>query len=457
MTYKGRIEMRILNIMFSMGLVTLSACFPAWAQSTLLIENVTLIDGTGAAGIDKVSVLVENGRISNVSVQRLAAPRAARVIDGSGKFLIPGIIDSHMHLPGGRQGPGNSEMIMDTATGLRVLHGFLYAGVTAVYDSGNHANFIYKMRDDERAGRIISPRIYATGSLVAKKDGYACCAGSTTIDGFEDGRGKLDALFTQKPDMLKFTRDRRGMGPQAKELPVIPDDDFSKLIRYAKEKGVRTTIHIADETAARLAISAGVDALAHPVFLADASTGFAQYAAEQNVVISSTALLFGAVGRVELDNSFFDGPLFAAILTDEELEFNKVTERNRYASSGMSGWMRGVLPAVLRNLKQLHDAGAIIAMGTDRVLGPMVHMEMQLLADAGIPLVDVIKASTLNAAQYIGVEDDLGSIEIGKIADMVLLSDDPTKDIRNSRTIEAVFKNGQEIDRNALNLPINGK
>lgn len=236
---------------------------------------------------------------------------------------------------------------------------------------------------------------------------------------------------------------------------MVRDDDFSRLIRYAKENGARTTIHIADETAVRLAIAAGVDALAHPVFLADASTGFAAYVAEQGVVISSTALLLGAVDRVELDNSFFDDSLFTAVLTEEELEFSKVAERDSYASSGMSGWMRGVLPAVLRNLKQLHDADAIIVMGTDRVLGPMVHMEMELLAEAGIPVVDVIKASTLNAARYIGVEEDLGSTEVGKLADTVILTRDPTVDIRNSRTIEAVFKGGQEIDRSQLDLAIN--
>jgi cytosine/adenosine deaminase-related metal-dependent hydrolase len=344
---------------------------------------------------------------------------------------------------------------MDTDTGLKVLHGFLYAGVTAVYDSGNHDKYIYKMRSDSLAGRIVSPRIYATGSLVAKKNGYACCAGATTMDGFEDGKVKLDALFANKPDMLKFTRDRRGMGPRGQDLPLIPDDDFSQLIRYAKDNGVRTTIHIADEEAARLAIAAGVDALAHPVFLADASTGFAEYVADQGVVISSTALLFGAVGRVELDNTFFDDPLFTETLTEEERQFNKVTERNRYASSGMSGWMRGVLPAVLRNLKQLHDAGAIIAMGTDRLIGPMVHMEMELLAEAGIPPLDVITLSTLNGAKYIGVEAYLGSIEVGKRADMVILSKDPSVNIRNSRTIERVFINGKEIDRTQLDVAIN--
>ncbi|MGB1877133.1 MAG: amidohydrolase family protein [Rhodospirillaceae bacterium] len=448
-------RIRLLISLALLGFYCTGSAGARTSSETLLIRNITLIDGTGAEPLPNASVLIVDGLISKITTENTSAPEGATEIGGDGKYLMPGLIDSHMHLPGGRTGPGNREMIMDTDTGLKVLHGFLYAGVTAVYDSGNHDKYIYKMRSDSLAGRIVSPRIYATGSLVAKKNGYACCAGATTMDGFEDGKVKLDALFANKPDMLKFTRDRRGMGPRGQDLPLIPDDDFSQLIRYAKDNGVRTTIHIADEEAARLAIAAGVDALAHPVFLADASTGFAEYVADQGVVISSTALLFGAVGRVELDNTFFDDPLFTETLTEEERQFNKVTERNRYASSGMSGWMRGVLPAVLRNLKQLHDAGAIIAMGTDRLIGPMVHMEMELLAEAGIPPLDVITLSTLNGAKYIGVEAYLGSIEVGKRADMVILSKDPSVNIRNSRTIERVFINGKEIDRTQLDVAIN--
>jgi len=117
--------------------------------------------------------------------------------------------------------------------------------------------------------------------------------------------------------------------------------------------------------------------------------------------------------------------------------------------------MRGVLPAVLRNLKQLYDAGAVVAAGTDRVLGPMLHMEMELLAEAGIPNIDVITMATLNSAKYIGIEDDLGSIEVGKVADLLILSEDPTSDIRNSRSVERVFKGDVEIDRSQLNVAIN--
>jgi imidazolonepropionase-like amidohydrolase len=159
----------------------------ATAGEGLLFENVTLIDGTGRAPRAATWVLVEDGRIAEVSAQAPRVPKTVRRIDGTGKFLMPGLIDSHIHLPGGRAGAGNREMIMDPQAGLRVLHGYLYSGVTSVYDSGNHGKYIAKMRTDERAGTIVSPRIFATISLIAPVDGHGCCAGGTPVENYQDG------------------------------------------------------------------------------------------------------------------------------------------------------------------------------------------------------------------------------------------------------------------------------
>ena len=88
-------------------------------------------------------------------------------------------------------------------------------------------------------------------------------------------------------------------------------------------------------------------------------------------------------------------------------------------------------------------------------MGPMVHQEMEILVEAGIPTLAAILMGTLNAAAYIGVEEDLGSIEPGKLADMVLLTADPVADIHNTTMIDAVFKGGQKIDRSTLDVPAN--
>ena len=107
------------------------------------------------------------------------------------------------------------------------------------------------------------------------------------------------------------------------------------------------------------------------------------------------------------------------------------------------------------NLRKINEAGGILAAGTDQTTGPALHRELELLADAGIPPSDIIRIATLNGAIYLGKERDMGSVEEGKIADLVLLAADPTVDIRNAEQIVQVIKGGQIVDRSRLDLPAN--
>jgi imidazolonepropionase-like amidohydrolase len=416
------------------------------AQS-LLIENVTLIDGTGAAPVAGASVLVEDGRFAMILAGPLSRPAGVPVVDGTGKFLMPGLIDSHIHLPGGRGGPGNRTMIIDMDTARASLDSYLYSGVTAVYDSGNNAEFIYQIRDDERAGRISGPRIYATISLIAPPEGHGCCAGGTVVYDYEDGVKKLDALFKMKPDLLKFTRERRGMGPVGRNIPLLEQGLMNKLVAYAHDNGIRTTVHVSEVALARESIEAGTDAFAHIVYLDDANKDFADVVAAKGIILSTT------MTRIEADTSFFDEPLYVATIPEETR--SAIRASDRFNGSSYTGWLSSLRPAIMKNVKALYDAGAILAMGTDRSLGPMPHQELKVIVESGIPPLAAIRIGTLNAAAYIGVDKDIGSIEKGKRADMLVLSADPTIDISNTTQIDSVYKGGIWIDRAALAVPAN--
>jgi imidazolonepropionase-like amidohydrolase len=428
-------------------LMVFVAAGPASAAS-LLFENVTVIDGTGRPPLTGAWVLVTDDRVAAVSPARIEAPAGAARIDGTGKFLIPGLINSHIHLPGGRTGRGNREMIMDLDTGLHTLHGFLYSGVTAIYDSGNNVDFIFRMRDDERSGRIVAPRVFATGRLITRADGYQCCAGGIQVGGLADGIAQLDALMARGPDMIKFIRERRGMGAEPGNLPMVPLDVMGALITRANDRGFRTTVHVSEEPLAREAIAAGIDALAHPVYLAETAEAFARFLAANRIPVSTT------MGRVDTDPAVFDRPLFAATMGSAEIAANQ--KNPMYIGTPNGVWRGGLMKAVMHNIRQMHEAGAILALGTDRSMGAYVHRELELLVQAGIPPLDALRIGTLNAAIYIGRERDLGSIERGKLADLVLLAADPTANIRNAEQIVDVYKSGVRIDRAKLNLPVNG-
>lgn len=416
--------------------------------NSLLIENVTLIDGTGRPPVPGASVLVTGDRITLVSPSKIKAPSKTTRINGKGRFLIPGLINSHIHLPGGRAGRGNRDMVMDIETGTHVLHGLIYSGVTGIYDSGNNVDYIFKLRDDERADKIVSPRIFSTGRLFTRADGYQCCAGGIQVGGLEDGIAQLDALMARKPDMIKFVRERRGMGLEPGNLAMVPLDVMGALITRANEHGFRTTIHVSEDQLARESIAAGIDALAHPVYLMESSAEFARFVATNRIPVSTT------MGRVDADPSVFDRPLYVETMSEQDREANK--KNPSYFGTPLGAWRGGLMTAVRHNIKQLYEAGAILAAGTDRSMSAFTHRELELLVSAGIPPIEAVQMGTLNSAIYIGREKDLGSIEAGKLADMVLLSADPTADIRNTEKIVDVFKGGQRIDRKALNLPVNG-
>ncbi|MDX2223721.1 MAG: amidohydrolase family protein [Rhodospirillaceae bacterium] len=430
------------------------------ARADVLIRNVTLYDGTGAPAVQGANVLVKGDTIAEVSTAAIAAGRA-RVIDGTGKYLIPGLWDAHVHVRGGQSGSvmqaGERKPGMDFDAGLKVLHGYLYAGVTAVYDSGNNPDFIYKLRADERAGKIVSPRIFAAGGTISVPGGYGAGPTALKIANWEQGAADLAAkIAREQPDMLKLILDRQGLYAN-KAVPTMSEDVFKKVVDFAASKNVRTTVHVSVEWDADAAARSGVSAMAHPVLRAVVNDSYIATLAERKIPIATTMTVFANIARVADDPSFFDAPLWKAVLPAEELERQKVEERQRYISSGMSAMFKLMIPYAKENIKRLHDGGVILALGTDRTDGPTVHQELELLAQSGISPFDCIRIATLNGALYLGQEARLGSVEKGKLADLVLLDADPAADVANFQKIAAVIKNGREIDRTRLDLPVNRK
>jgi imidazolonepropionase-like amidohydrolase len=429
------------------------------ARADIVIKNVTLYDGTGKLAVAGANVLVKGNTIEQVSTAPVRAGRAT-VIDGTGKFLIPGLWDTHVHIRGGQSGmvtQGDRRPTMDLESGISALHGYLYSGVTAVYDSGNNPDFIYKLRADERSGKLVSPRIFAAGGTISVTGGYGAGPTALKIDNWEQGEKDLAAkIEREKPDMLKLIIERQGSYGN-KLVPTLSVDLARKIVNFANSKGVRATVHISGEMDANEAVAAGVNAFAHPVLRAVVNDSYPKALAEMRIPVSTTMTVFTNIARVADDPSFFDHPLFKATLTEAELTMNKVEERQRYITSGMSAQFKLIMPYAKQNIKKLFDAGVILAAGTDRTLGPTLHQELGYMAEAGIKPVELIRIATLNAAYYVGREQDLGSVEPGKLADLLLLDADPAANVANFASINTVIKDGKRIDRTKLDLPVNQK
>lgn len=435
----------------ALALVTATA-----ASADLVIENVTVIDGTGRPAMSGVTVVVEDDRISRVSRGGAEAPRGAERIDGTGKYLIPGLMDVHVHLRGAVEvsAEGLVEGRHDDAKGVQALHGFLYSGVTTIYDVGNVPDFIFGLRERERSGDLVAPRILATGGIVTYPGSHGSGPGAVLFDDWPEAKDILQAHVEQGPDMIKFTLEERGWGARPL-IPLLPLDLLRNAIEFYNDHGLRTTAHTSSELRARQAIFAGIDTLAHPVIQGPISESFPKLMAAKKIPMATTLTIGENYSRLAEQPEYLDQPLYRAVLDAEYIRELQTETAAQYRERSWTWWMKIMSPIAQENLRQIHAAGGVLALGTDQSAGPAVHREMELLADAGIAPLDVIRIATLNAAEFLGRADDLGSVEEGKIADLVLLNADPGADIDNAKAIDTVIKAGRIIDRSALQLPVN--
>ncbi len=226
------------------------------------------------------------------------------------------------------------------------------------------------------------------------------------------------------------------------------------MIAYLHDKGVRTTVHISNEAMARDAIAAGADSLAHAPGVGVISSGFAQLVAERQIPVQTSLAVFDEIAQLQQGVDFLRTPAYRATVPAGEIPAREKS-RQRYLKLGWPQWFQTILPYAQRNLRMIHDAGGILVLASDRTFAPAALREMELVAAAGIPPLNVITIATLNGAKFLGLERELGSIEAGKRADLVLLSADPTRDIRNVQQIDLVMKGGRLIDRSTLDLPVN--
>ena len=443
---RGRSSVRLCVALVG-ALVGALAAPPLGAQPrpSILIADVTIIDGTGHAPIAGAFVLIDGDRITRIARARIEPPAGATRIDGHGRFLIPGLIDVHIHLDGAGQ---------PTDVGIRALHGFLYSGFTTVFDAGNAPDFILGLRARERAGEITSPRIFATGGVVTAPGGHGGFAGATLIESWPAAIPLLDAHIARQPDMVKFTFDEHGWGTRPL-IPLLDAEVMAKAARYFNDHGIRTTVHISHEYRARQAITAGLNTLAHPVIQGPVSESFVKLMASTRTPMASTLTIGEGYSRLVEHPEFLDQPLYRAVYTADAINRLKTTVRDDYAKRSWTTWMKVMTPIAQENLRLIHAAGGVIALGSDQSSGPASHRELELMVNGGISPIDAIRIGTLNAAAFLGRDRDLGSIEEGKLADLVLLGADPAQDIRNASHIEVVIKGGVVVNRGSLDLPAN--
>src|SRR5258708_875322 len=390
-----------------------------------VIEHVTLIDGMPQPQSD-MTVAIEGERIVAVTPSAIARSLKGRRIAGNGKFLIPGLIDVHIHLRGGFDvggkvdaplGPPNRE------EGVAALASFLYPGVTTVFDAGNRAEHILPLRADERAGKNLSPRIFATGNLITYPRSHGDKI-AVRISDFEKHKPLLDKhIAEQQPDILKLTLEEEGWGSRPM-IPLLPVDLLEKITRYYNEHGIRTTVHVSSELRSLEAIYAGADPLAHPVIQGPVSDSFVKLMGAKKMPFASTLTIGENYSRLAEHPEYLDQPLYVASLTAAEREQLKTQTRAEWQARPWTSWMKIMTPIAEENVRKIHAAGGVRACGPAQSSGPATQRELELLVAAGISPLDTLRIATYNRAVFLGKADQLGSLDKGKLAGLALLSKD---------------------------------
>lgn len=373
----------------------------AVAQS-FVVSDVTVIDGTGSDPKPHQWVQVIDGRIKRII--GLPVP-GETVIDGAGKFLIPGLIDVHVHVRGG--GGWGEKPAPNVEMGLAGLRAYIDAGVTTVFDAGNSPDFIYGLRARERAGEIVSPRLFTTGQMA----GTSLFRGSApdTMAAWDEVDSRLDRLLALKPDLLKFSFERFGKIP-GEIIAAVPPETMQRAVRYVRRKGLRTTIHITDERIASIVVAAGMTTLEHPVITAPISDEFASVMVRKKIPFATTLSVFDDLKTMMWPD-----------------------------------WTAPMRSVAMANVRKLSEQGGIAVIGSDNWDPTMTLREIEVVGETGLDPRQVMRIATLNGAIFVNRHREFGSVQSGKRADLVLLDGDPVADLRNLRRVVAVFKNGRQI------------
>lgn len=426
----------------------------------VIIDHVTVIDGKGRPPKSDYAVVIEGEKFKQVGPSVLARSMTGRRIDGRGRYLIPGLFDIHAHVEGFTRA-NDGKVAIDRRVGEEALASYLYSGVTSILDVGNIPENILPLRADERAGKIFSPHIFATGNAVAAPGGHGASI-SVAVSSWPAAESILQAQFdSQHPDVIKIMYDEEGWGARPL-IPILSPDLLQHIIKFYNERGVRTTLHASNESRALEAIYSGVDSLAHTPLQGPVTEGFVKMAAAKQIPLATTVVVGDNYARLHDNPKYLDEPLYVAtVRAEERTRLKKIIADGRETALAGSKplyqkawrlWMTTQVPILEDNLRRIVGAGGVIATGTDGCCGAGLQRELELLVHAGIQPLQVIKAATYNGARLIGKQETMGSIEEGKIADAVLLSADPTQDINNCKAIVLVVKAGQMVDESKLSL-----
>lgn len=436
---------RLLGRFALLGLVASGATAvvaPPAGAATIAISNVRIIDGNGGPPIEHGRIVLQDQRILAVgAATEINIPSGARRIDGRGGSALPGLADMHVHLLGGTNGVG-----LDILGYQKYLNALLYAGVTTVMDTGNVEPFILQLREEVRAGRVLGPRIYCVGPLIDGAD-PVWPALSFAVASKDQVPRLVASLAAERVDFIKL-------------YVGLSDQLVRTISAEAARHGVRTIIDQWMRNGSADIAQEGIAGFAHFPSHRIGDETIATIKAHGVFLISTLAVQESALGRRFEHLNFLDDPLIADTTSKSALErlrkeYGGLSAEHLAAKSTFTN--RIDFKGAESNVPRLLAAGILFAAGTDAVYpgdfqGEGLHRELELLVESGLTPLQAITTATKNAAEIVNASKEWGTLEAGKLANLIVVDGDPDRRIADTRRIAWVIKEGAILDRKALRL-----
>ncbi|MCM3881028.1 MAG: amidohydrolase family protein [Vicinamibacterales bacterium] len=424
------------------------------SASTVVLSGFTLIDGNGGAPLPNAALVAQDGRITFVGpASELKAPAGATAQDLSGKFVLPGLIDLHVHVAesdGAVQDPRRTFTRENVQADLRLYANY---GVTSVLSMGSDQPLVWDIRDEQHRERPKVARIFTAGRGFTGLEAFPTNQGNIPGIPYEvsdpkQAAGFVDELAAHHPDVVKIWVDDR-FGDFAKTK--TPINLAAAIIDEAHKLNLKVAAHVFYLEDAKGLAAAGLNAFAHSVRDKPVDDELIGLMKKHGTWQIATLTRDSTPFEFEHPEPFLNDPFFTKAAPPLFLERLKSPEYLK-AMVADKHWSQypGVLENAKRNLKRLVDAGVRYGFGTDagvpgRVPAYLAHEELLLMRDAGLTPMQIIVAATKSSAEFLG-ERDLGTIEKGKWADLLVLGADPLADLKNSRKIDAVYVAGNKVN-----------
>ena len=454
--------MAIRAVVLESVLLVLLLASPSISAPTLTITNATVIDVSNGALRRGQTIVVDGNHIVRVGLPSTAVAAGGQVVDVKGMYVIPGLWDMHTHAYfGWSRDFGDSY----------VLPMFIANGVTGIRDMGSDLDSVLQARNLVAAHRLTGPRMVVSGPML---DGpRVTFAASIAIATQDDGRKAVRLLKSKGVDFIKIQSG-------------VPRDAYPAIADEAKKQGLPFDGHVPDAIRASEAIAAGQRTFEHLIGIFEASTPdedaflSRRYGAGKDPSVNKSLAAFldrydparertiierlAASGVWQCPTLFWErGQWLVDVIDwrqDSDIAYTPRTWiEKKYPSSQKSiaesmdsdplDVRRRFVDHELEIVRALHAAGVPFLAGTDTPAGVDVtpgislHLELQRFVDAGLTPLEALQTATINPARFFGRTSDFGSVQTGRLADLLILSANPLEDIANTRTISGLVADGK--------------